>query len=56
MEEQGISKLVGVKFSRREDSHAGRDIIGTRNPAPMPSVAEVFGKHGDLHSERLEAG
>jgi chromosome segregation protein len=56
MEEQGISKLVGVTFTRREESHAGRDIIGTNNPAPMPSVAEAFGKHGDLHSERLQAG
>lgn len=41
MEEHGVSKLVSVKFSgKKEDSSA---------PA---SVAEAFGKHGDLHSER----
>ncbi|MEA3207083.1 MAG: chromosome segregation protein [Chthoniobacter sp.] len=55
MEEHGVSKLVGVKFSRREDSHEGRDIMGTNNPAPVPSVAETFGKSGSLHSEGVES-
>ena len=50
MEEHGVSKLVGVKFTKREDSGESNDIIGTNNP--IPSVAESFGKHGDLHSER----
>jgi len=56
MEEHGVSKLVGVKFSKREASHENKDIIGTANPdaAPVPSVAETFGKSGDLHSERLQ--
>lgn len=42
MEEHGVSKLVSVKFSRKEDGSP------ERQPA---SVAEVFGKHGNLHSE-----
>ena len=50
MEEHGVSKLVGVKFTKREDSGESNDIIGTNNA--IPSVAESFGKHGDLHSER----
>jgi len=56
MEEHGISKLVGVRFTRREESEAGRDIIGTNNPSPVPSVAEAFGKSGELHSDRVAAG
>jgi len=55
MEEQGVSKLVGVKFSKREDSQAGRDIIGTNNASPVPSVSEAFGKSGNLHSEEAVA-
>ena len=43
-----------VRFAKREDSHENRDIIGTANTTPVPSVAETFGKHGDLHSERIE--
>jgi len=54
MEEHGVSKLVGVKFSKREDSNQGSDIIGTSNATPVPSVAESFGKSGDLHSETLQ--
>ena len=53
MEEHGISKLVGVKFTKREDSGESNDIIGTANPTP--SVAESFGKHGNLHSEQEPA-
>ena len=56
MEERGVSKLVGVKFSKREDSHQSADIIGTSNAAPVPSVAESFGRTDELHSERLQAG
>jgi len=55
MEEHGISKLVGVKFTKREDSAASSDLMGTNNATPVPSVAESFGKHGDLHSERVGA-
>jgi chromosome segregation protein len=57
MEEHGVSKLVGVKFSKREGSHESSDIIGTSNPgaSSVPSVAESFGKSGELHSERAEA-
>lgn len=51
MEEHGVSKLVGVRFTKRDESHENRDIIGTANPTPVPSVAETFGKSGDLHSE-----
>ena len=52
MEEHGVSKLVGVKFTKREDSGEIADLMGTNNATPIPSVAESFGKHGDLHSER----
>ena len=56
MEEHGVSKLVGVRFAKREDSHENSDLIGTANAHPIPSVAETFGKSGDLHSESLQAG
>ncbi len=56
MEEHGVSRLVGVKFTTREASHEGRDLIGTANPAPVPSVAETFGKSGALHSEGAVMG
>ncbi len=49
MEEHGISKLVGVKLTQRENSSEGIDLIGTAQSTP--SIAESFGKHGDLHSE-----
>ena len=55
MEEHGVSKLVGVKFTRREDSGESSDLMGTANANPIPSVAESFGKHGNLHSERAGA-
>lgn len=53
MEEHGVSKLVGVKFSKREGSGEKSDIIGTSNPSPVPSVAESFGKDDALKSEKL---
>jgi chromosome segregation protein len=56
MEEHGVSKLVGVRFAKREESHENRDIIGTANTAAVPSVAETFGKHGNLRSEAAEVG
>ncbi len=57
MEEQGVSRLVGVKFSKRDESQEGEDIIGTNNPVPVPSVAETFGKSPKLLSEQgLEVG
>jgi chromosome segregation protein len=49
MEEHGISKLVGVKLTQRENSTEAADLIGTAQAAP--SIAESFGKHGHLHSE-----
>ena len=57
MEEHGVSKLVGVKLTRREDSGGARELAGSNAPdasgdAPVQSIAESFGKHGDLHSER----
>jgi chromosome segregation protein len=54
MEEHGVSKLVGVKFSHRADTGDGQDVLGTSNPAMVPSVAESFGKSGNLHSENAE--
>ncbi len=56
MEEHGVSKLVGVKFARRDESHEQSDIIGTKNVQPVPSVAETFGKSGNLHSEHEQSG
>ena len=50
MEEHGISKLVGVKLTKRSDSSVANDLIGTARSTP--SISESFGKHGDLHSER----
>jgi chromosome segregation protein len=49
MEEHGISKLVGVKLTQRENSTESTDLIGTAQASP--SIAESFGKHGNLHSE-----
>ncbi|MGV3531589.1 MAG: hypothetical protein ACO1QR_04410, partial [Chthoniobacteraceae bacterium] len=54
MEEHGVSRLVGVKFSKRDESQEGSDIIGTNNPAPVPSVAETFGKSPKLLSEQTQ--
>jgi len=49
MEEHGISKLVGVKLTRRENSSEATDLIGAQGATP--TIAESFGKHGNLHSE-----
>jgi chromosome segregation protein len=49
MEEHGISKLVGVKLTQRENSAETSDLIGTDRSTA--SIAESFGKHGNLHSE-----
>jgi len=43
MEEHGVSKIVGVKFGGTDDTQA----------RPR-SVAESFGKHGNLKSEHEE--
>lgn len=53
MEEHGVSKLVGVKFSTREKNGNGgdTDVLSSSEPPHVPSVAEAFGKSGDLHSE-----
>jgi chromosome segregation protein len=49
MEEHGISKLVGVRLTRRESSSEAVDLIGAQGATP--TIAESFGKHGNLHSE-----
>jgi chromosome segregation protein len=58
MEEHGVSKMVGVKFSRREDSHERADLIGTNNQTlvEIPSIAESFGRTDELRSEQVQAG
>ena len=43
MEEHGVSKLVSVRFTTKEQAAAA---------AENKSVAETFGKHGDLHSDQ----
>jgi len=53
MEEHGVSRLVGVKFSKRDESGEKEDVLGVNNPVPVPSIAESFGKSGVLHSENL---
>jgi chromosome segregation protein len=57
MEEHGVSKLVGVKFSTREKPVNGddSDVLSNSAPEHVPSVAEAFGKSGNLHSENVEA-
>lgn len=45
MEEHGVSKIVGVKFQ-------GRDTESTAANGRHGSIAEAFGKHGNLHSEQ----
>lgn len=47
MEEHGVSKLVSVKFTHKKE--------GASEEAQTTSVAESFGKHGDLQSEREAA-
>jgi len=42
MEEHGISKLVGVRLTRREQSEQAADLIGTSKA--VPSIAESLGK------------
>ena len=56
MEEHGVSKLVGVKFSTRErNGNGGEDVMSSSTGGHIPSVAETFGKSGNLHSESTEA-
>jgi chromosome segregation protein len=45
MEEHGVSKIVGVKFQ-------GRDTEAPAANGRHGSIAEAFGKHGNLHSEQ----
>lgn len=52
MEEHGVSKLVGVKFTSREEQPPTNESEGAPAAQAIPSVAESFGKHGDLASER----
>jgi chromosome segregation protein len=56
MEEHGVSKLVGVKFSTRERNGNGgdADVLSSSEAQHVPSVAEAFGKTGNLHSETFE--
>jgi hypothetical protein len=52
MEEHGVSRLVGVKFTRRDESRSQQDVIGAANVESVPSVAESFGKSPNLASEQ----
>jgi chromosome segregation protein len=57
MEEHGVSKLVSVKFSTRENPRSsngngnGEDVMSSSTAGHVPSVAETFGKSGNLASE-----
>jgi chromosome segregation protein len=53
MEEHGVSKLVSVKFSTREKGPNGgdQDVLSSSTAGHVPSVAETFGKSGNLASE-----
>jgi chromosome segregation protein len=44
MEEHGISKLVGVKLSKRDES--SQNVQNELDPEIIPSIAESFGKAG----------
>ncbi len=48
MEEHGVSKLVSVKFSGKDEASGSNGATG--HPR---SVAETFGKSGNLHSEEV---
>lgn len=50
MEEHGVSKLVSVKFSNERESDVSINAANGTNGHPR-SVAETFGKSGNLHSE-----
>jgi chromosome segregation protein len=60
MESKGVSKLVGVRFSKGESGTNGNgksngsntDVLSSSEP---PSISEAFGKSGNLHSEDLAA-
>ena len=57
MEEHGVSKLVGVKFSKRDESGEKQDMLGTNPIRTRCRVSpEAFGKSGNLHSESLRIG
>jgi chromosome segregation protein len=57
MEEHGVSRLVGVKFTRREDSpEKDSNVVGGGQLESVPSVAESFGKSPNLHSDDQSAG
>lgn len=52
MEEHGVSKLVSVKFSTRDKGpNEGGDVMSDSSAGHVPSVAETFGKSGNLASE-----
>jgi hypothetical protein len=51
MEEHGVSRLVGVRFNKRDESKQSADILGGKNATPIPSVAESFGKSPKLLSD-----
>ena len=51
MEEHGVSKLVGVKLTKREDATQSEDFAAEPANEEPPSIAESFGKSNKLHSE-----
>ena len=48
---------VSVKFSTREhtDKEEDNDVLSQSESSHVPSVAETFGKSGNLHSENVES-
>lgn len=56
MEEQGVSKLVGVKFLRRADPLRDDVEEGTQLMAPASSLSARFGKTDELVEARLGVG
>ncbi len=57
MEEHGVSRLVGVKFTRREETSAHEpNVVGGSQLESVPSVAESFGKSPNLHSDEQPVG
>jgi hypothetical protein len=57
MEEHGVSRLVGVKFTRREEASVQeQNVVSGSQLESVPSVAESFGKSPNLHSDDQSAG
>jgi len=55
MEEHGVSKLVSVRFNNDKGGSTNGSSHTEGTDASAPSIAESFGKGGDLHSEATAA-